>query len=111
MESAGYSGPRQVIINGKTYYPSKNSHFKFTQKQADEMIAAGKIRVNPRSNKPEYWVEAKDFETLYGSCLNLSLVYIGGVADGSDQIGIEAMFLPAIASSLKQGFVVLVYAV
>lgn len=64
MESAGYSGPRQVVITGKTYYPTKNSHFKFTQKQADEMIAAGRIRVNPRSNKPEYWVEAKDFETL-----------------------------------------------
>lgn len=64
MESAGFSGPRQVIIGRKVYHPSNNSHFKFTQKQADEMIAAGKIRVNPRTNKPEYWVEPKDFETL-----------------------------------------------
>ena len=64
MESAGFSGPRQVVINGKVYYPSKNSHFKFTQKQSDEMIAAGKIHVNPRTKKPEYWVEPKEHETL-----------------------------------------------
>lgn len=64
MESAGFSGPRQVIIDGKTYLPSNNSHFKFTQKQADTMIAAGEIQVNPRTNKPEYWVKEKDYESL-----------------------------------------------
>lgn len=64
MESSGFSGPRQVIINGKTYYPGNNSHFKYTQETADEMIAAGKIRANPRTDKPEYWVEDKTHETL-----------------------------------------------
>lgn len=64
MESQEVSGPRQVVIEGKTYYPSPGTHFKFTQKQADEMIARGKIRANPTSDRPEYWVEEKDYEHL-----------------------------------------------
>lgn len=60
MESAGVPGPRQVIIEGKTFYPSKGSHFKFTQSQADEMYASERIRINPRTNKPQYLVPEKD---------------------------------------------------
>jgi len=64
MESAGIPGPRQIIIEGKTYFPSTGAHLKFTQKQADEMLNVGRIRVNPKNNKPEYWVEPKDFDAL-----------------------------------------------
>ena len=55
MESAGIPGPRHVVIEGRTFYPSSGSHFKFTQAQADEMYAAGRIRVNPKTDKPQYW--------------------------------------------------------
>lgn len=60
MESAGIPGPRQTIIEGRTFYPSKGSHFKFTQGQADEMFAAGRIRINPNTDKPQYLVPEKE---------------------------------------------------
>jgi len=60
MESQGVSGPRKAVIEGKTYYPSPGTHFKFPPKQLDEMYTEGKIRINPKSGKPEYWVEDKD---------------------------------------------------
>jgi len=61
MESQGVSGPRQAIIEGKTYYPSPGTHFKFPPKQLDELYKAGRIRVNPSTGIPEYWVEEKDY--------------------------------------------------
>lgn len=64
MESAGIPGPRQVVIEGKTYYPTGTSHFKFTQKQTDEMYTQGRIRVNPKTNKPQYLVEEKESVNL-----------------------------------------------
>jgi adenine-specific DNA-methyltransferase len=64
MESAGIPGPRQAIIEGKTYYPSEGTHFKFTQKQLDEMYEEGRIRLNPRTDKPQYLVLEKDAENL-----------------------------------------------
>lgn len=60
MESAGDPGPRQVQIEGKTYFPSKNRHFTFPQDQVDEMYALGRIRINPRTGKPQYLVLEKD---------------------------------------------------
>lgn len=66
MESAEISGPRQVVIDGMTYYPTPGTHFKFPQDQADAMLAEQprRIRVNPSTNKPEYWVPEKAYETL-----------------------------------------------
>jgi DNA modification methylase len=64
MDSAEVSGPRQAIIEGKTYFPTPGRHFSFTQKQVDEMYAKGRIRVNPSNNRPEYLVEKKEQENL-----------------------------------------------
>lgn len=64
MESPGVSGPRQAIIDGITYYPSSGTHFKYPQAQVDEKVVLGKIRVNPKTKKPQYWVEPKDEVTL-----------------------------------------------
>lgn len=72
MESQGIPGPRQVIIEGKTYFPSPGTHFKFTQDQTDSMYAEGRIRVNPNSNKPEYWVVEKDYEHLDSNWTDIS---------------------------------------
>ena len=60
MESQGVPGPRYLLFDGERYDPSPGTHFKFTQKQADEMYKNNKIRINPKTNRPEYWVEAKD---------------------------------------------------
>lgn len=64
MESAGFSGPRQAVIDGETYYPSSSQHFKFTQQQLDEMHENGRIRVNPNTGKPQYLVPLKEEDTL-----------------------------------------------
>lgn len=60
MDSKGFSGPRQAIIEGKTYYPPTGRHFSFTQQQVDEMYKEGRIRISPKSGKPQYWVLPKD---------------------------------------------------
>jgi len=64
MESGGVPGPRQVVLAGRTFFPSPGTHFKFTQEPSDSMFANGKIRVNTKTDTPEYWVEEKDFEHL-----------------------------------------------
>jgi adenine-specific DNA-methyltransferase len=64
MDSPGVSGPRQAIIHGETYYPPTGTHFKYTQVQVDDKVANGKIRVNPNTKKPQYWVEAKEEVSL-----------------------------------------------
>ena len=64
MDSAGVSGPRQTIINGKTFHPPIGRHFSFTQAQVDEMYGVGRIRINPKSDKPQYWVLPKEEMTL-----------------------------------------------
>lgn len=64
MESSGVPGPRQVIIEGKTYFPSPGTHFKFPQGQVDQMLEEGRIQVNPTSNRPEYLVPEKDVQHL-----------------------------------------------
>lgn len=56
MDSAGFSGPRQTVIDGKTYYPPAGRHFSFTQQQVNEMYKDGRIRTNPKTGKPQYWV-------------------------------------------------------
>lgn len=64
MESPGVPGPRFVIIDEKTYYPSPGRHFTFTQLQVDEMKLQGKIRINPNTDRPEYLIDERDFENL-----------------------------------------------
>lgn len=65
MESAGLSGPRSLMYNGKKYFPSPGSHFKYPQKLFDdEMVAKGRIRANPKSDVLEYWVEDREAVAL-----------------------------------------------
>lgn len=60
MDSPGIPGPRFLIIEEKKHFPPAGTHFKFPQKQADRMYMGGKLRVNPKSGKLQYWVEPKD---------------------------------------------------
>ncbi|MBI2486727.1 MAG: site-specific DNA-methyltransferase [Deltaproteobacteria bacterium] len=64
MDSAGVPGPRQVVIEGKTFYPPDGRHFSFPQKQVDEMYIQGRIRINPKSGKPQYLVLPKESANL-----------------------------------------------
>ena len=64
MDSPGIPGPRELVLDGKTYYPSPGVHLKFPQVQAEEMWRKGLIRENPKTGALEYWVEEKDHENL-----------------------------------------------
>ena len=59
MDSAGEPGPRFLNIEGKIYYPPPGRHFTFPQDQANEKYKQGKLRVNPKTDKLQYWVEPK----------------------------------------------------
>ncbi len=64
MDSAGVPGPRQVVIEGTTYYPPEGRHFTFPQKQVNEMYKEGRIRINPKTGKPQYLVLGKAHDNL-----------------------------------------------
>ncbi len=51
-------------LEGKTFYPPKNRHFTFSQDRMNEMYKNGKLRVNPKTNKIEYFVDPKKFADL-----------------------------------------------
>ncbi|OGW72882.1 MAG: hypothetical protein A3J72_03625 [Nitrospirae bacterium RIFCSPHIGHO2_02_FULL_40_19] len=72
MDSAGFSGPRQTVIDGKTYYPPAGRHFSFTQQQVDEMYKEGRIRTNPKTGKPQYWVLPKEEMALDSNWTDIS---------------------------------------
>ncbi len=60
MDSPGIPGPRKLFISGRVFYPPEGTHFKYTQKDAEEKYKEGKLRVNPKTDKLQYWVEPKD---------------------------------------------------
>lgn len=64
MDSAGVrSNPTRVIEN-QTFSPPAGRHFTFNQKRVEKMYSEGKIRLNPKTNRPEYWVDPKDETAL-----------------------------------------------
>lgn len=62
MDSQGQGPPR--VIFGKLMHPPKGRHWTFNQEKIDEMIKEGEIRLNPRTGKPEYKLEAVDTQLL-----------------------------------------------
>lgn len=65
-DSSGIRKPPERVIFGKTFYPPAGKHFKFSQEKIELMIKKNKIRLNPKSNRPQYWVEETD-ETIIDS--------------------------------------------
>ena len=63
-DSAGVRYPPERIIDGKTYYPRKKCHFKFSQKNMDRMYAEGKIRINDNTKRLQYFVEPRSEGSL-----------------------------------------------
>ncbi|MFZ2556174.1 MAG: site-specific DNA-methyltransferase [Minisyncoccia bacterium] len=59
LDSAGIRHPRERVFSGKTMFPPNGRHFTFTQERIDGMAKDGKVRLHPKSGKPEYWVDEK----------------------------------------------------
>ena len=59
-DSAGQSKNPERIIEGKKLSPPPGKHFKYTQENIDKMYKEGRIRLHPKTGKPQYFVEAKD---------------------------------------------------
>ena len=57
-DSKGVSRNPSRIVNGKEYFPRASCHFKFSQEKMDAMYEEGKIRINEKTDKVQYWVEA-----------------------------------------------------
>lgn len=56
-DSSGVRRPPERRIFGRVFHPPAGKHFKFSQATIDQKIADGKVRINPKTGKPEYWVE------------------------------------------------------
>ncbi len=63
-DSSGVRRPPERHIFGKVFYPPPGKHFKFSQATIDKKIADGKVRLNPKTGKPEYWVEESSVKPL-----------------------------------------------
>ncbi len=62
LDSQGQGGPR--VIFGKELYPPSGRHWTFSQENIDKMISDGRIRLNPKTGKPEYKLEETDEQIL-----------------------------------------------
>lgn len=63
-DSSGIRHPRERTFFGKVMLPPPGKHWKFSQERIDRMIKAGKLKLNPRTNRPEYWVEPSAYIPL-----------------------------------------------
>lgn len=64
MDSAGIRHPRERSFLGKVLLPPTGRHWTFTQDRIDGMISNKKLRLNPKTGRPEYWIEEKEKITL-----------------------------------------------
>ena len=57
-DSAGQGSAKTFF--GKSMEPPPAKHWKFSQENIDKMIEEGRLRLNPKTGRPEYWVEPSD---------------------------------------------------
>ncbi|OWP55359.1 MAG: hypothetical protein B2I18_01175 [Cuniculiplasma sp. C_DKE] len=57
-DSAGQGSAK--LFFGKSMEPPSGKHWKFSQENIDKMTEEGKLRLNPKTKRPEYWVEPSD---------------------------------------------------
>ena len=70
MDSQGQGVPR--IIFGKLLYPPLGRHWTFGQENIDKMMAEGRIRLNPKTGKPEYKLEETKEQILDSNWTDIS---------------------------------------
>ena len=63
-DSSGVRRPPERRMFGKVFNPPPGKHFKFSQATIDKKIADGKVRLNPKTGKPEYWVKESSVKPL-----------------------------------------------
>ena len=63
-DSSGLRYPRERNFFGKIMLPPPGKHWKFSQERIDKMIKDGKLKLNTKTGRPEYWVEPTDYITL-----------------------------------------------
>ena len=56
-DSSGVRHPPERKIFGQVFYPPPGKHFKFGQERVERMVEEGKLRLNSKTGRPEYWVE------------------------------------------------------
>jgi len=55
LDAPGSGDPK--IFFGKSLQPPPGRHWMWNQEKIDKAINEGKLRLNPKTNKPEYWIE------------------------------------------------------
>ena len=71
-DSSGLRKPTERIIFGKTYYPPAGKHFKFSQDKIDQLVNDGRIRINPKTGRPQYLVQEADKAVLNSNWTDIS---------------------------------------
>ena len=64
LDSAGIRYPRERTFWGNVMLPPNGRHWTFTQDRINKMVAEGKLHLNPKTGRPEYWIEPKETITL-----------------------------------------------
>ena len=57
-DSAGDRHPPERTLENRIFYPPKGNHFQFSQENLEKKYAEGKVRINEKTNKIQYYVEA-----------------------------------------------------
>ena len=71
-DSSGVRRPPERRMFGRVFYPPPGKHFKFSQANIDKKIADGKVRLNHKTGKPEYWVEESSVKPLNSNWTDIS---------------------------------------
>ena len=71
-DSSGLRRPPERTMFGKVFLPPPGKHFKFSQDRIDSMISENKVRLNPKTGKPEYCVEETDVKPLNSNWTDIS---------------------------------------
>ncbi len=56
-DSAGDRYPPERKLEGKTFFPPKGNHFQFSQENLEKKYNEGKVRINQKTNRIQYYVE------------------------------------------------------
>ena len=70
LDAPGQGEPR--IFFGKRIEPPPGRHWMWTQEKIDRAIREGKVRLNPRTQKPEYLVEGNRIQYLDSDWTDIS---------------------------------------
>lgn len=57
-DSAGTPQNPERILEGRKFYPPKGCHFKYSQENLEKLYQEGKVRINPKTDRIQYFVEA-----------------------------------------------------